>query len=112
MSISPLIVADLEVAPGEFERLLETVPPAAWDFKPADWAECPGERFSLRENLCHLRDIEIDGYQERLRRTREERFPTCPPWTAMPWRRSGAMPPPIRMRPWLPSVTHGPRPSP
>ena len=75
MSISALVLDDLGQAPGEFARFLRLVPPAAWDWKPADWGGCPGETFSLREHICHLRDIEIDGYQQRLRRTRDESVP-------------------------------------
>ena len=51
------------------------MPPAAWDWKPADWAVAPGETFSLREHICHLRDIETEGYQLRLQRTRDEFIP-------------------------------------
>lgn len=78
MPISDLILDDLAAAPGEFERLLRALPPETWDFKPADWAECPGERFSVRENLCHLRDIEVEGYQRRFARTRVEQDPDLP----------------------------------
>ena len=72
MSISALVLTGLREAPGEFERFLRLLPPTAWDWKPADWGGCPGETFSFREQLCHLRDIEIDGYQRRFQRTREE----------------------------------------
>jgi hypothetical protein len=34
-----------------------------------------GERLSALEQACHLRDIEIDGYQVRLRRTCQETRP-------------------------------------
>ena len=78
MNLSPLVLADLEQAPREFARLLTALPSGAWDFKPADWTECPGERFSVRENLCHLRDIEVEGYQRRFARTRAEQDPELP----------------------------------
>ncbi len=78
MSLSPLVLADLEQAPREFARLLAAVLPKAWDFKPASWTECPGEHFSVRENLCHLRDIEVEGYQRRFARTRAEQDPDLP----------------------------------
>ena len=75
MAISTLILTGLRQAPGEFESFLQLVPPTAWDFKPGDWGGCPGETFSFREHLCHLRDIEVEGYQRRFRRTREESNP-------------------------------------
>lgn len=78
MNLSPLILADLESAPAEFARLLAAAPAKGWDFKPASWLECPGEHFSLRENLCHLRDIEVEGYQRRFARTRAEEDPDLP----------------------------------
>ena len=78
MNLSPLILADLEGAPDAFARLLQALPAATWDFKPASWLECPGEHFSVRENLCHLRDLEIEGYQRRFARTRAEQDPDLP----------------------------------
>jgi hypothetical protein len=36
------------------------------------------ETFSALGHLCHLRDIESDGYQVRIRRLRAERNPTLP----------------------------------
>ncbi len=78
MSLSPLVLADLERAPEEFARLLAAVPAGGLDFTPASWVECPGEHFSVRENLCHLRDIEVEGYQRRFARTRAEHEPELP----------------------------------
>lgn len=78
MSLSPLILADLEGAPAAFARLLEVLPAKTWDFKPGSWLECPGEHFSIRENLCHLRDLEVEGYQRRFARTRAEQEPDLP----------------------------------
>jgi hypothetical protein len=75
MPISELIMSELAAAPAEFGKLLRTVPAELWDFKPTDWGGCPGETFSLREQLCHLRDLEIEGYQRRFQRTRAEESP-------------------------------------
>lgn len=35
----------------------------------------PAEAFSLLEHVCHLRDIELDGYAVRIRRLLEEHEP-------------------------------------
>jgi hypothetical protein len=35
----------------------------------------PGDQFSVVEQVCHLRDIEIDGYQARINRILEEDRP-------------------------------------
>lgn len=42
---------------------------------PDDWEGIPSERFSPLGQLCHVRDIEIDGYHVRLRRMLEEDRP-------------------------------------
>ncbi|WJN59202.1 DinB family protein [Pseudomonas sp. SO81] len=42
---------------------------------PASWEGVPSEPFSAIEQLCHVRDIEVEGYQLRLRRTLEEDNP-------------------------------------
>jgi hypothetical protein len=75
MPISALVLTDLREAPGEFEKLLQLMPSAVWGWKPESWGGCPGETFSLREHICHLRDIEIEGYQLRLRRACDEPSP-------------------------------------
>ena len=38
----------------------------------------PSEPFTALEQICHIRDIEIEGYQVRIRRTLEEREPFLP----------------------------------
>lgn len=78
MSISRLILSELEEAPRDFGKFLAAVPASVWDWKPADWGGCPGETFSLREHLCHVRDFDTLGYQERFRRIRQEADPVLP----------------------------------
>jgi hypothetical protein len=78
MAISPDILATLAATPAEFERLFRSVPPAHAQWKPQSWEGVPGEMFSALEQACHLRDIEVDGYQVRLRRTLEEAGPLLP----------------------------------
>lgn len=41
-------------------------------YRPADG------RFSILENVCHLRDIEIEGYSGRIKRILEEDAPELP----------------------------------
>jgi hypothetical protein len=36
------------------------------------------EEFSILENVCHLRDIEIEGYSARINRILNEKQPTLP----------------------------------
>jgi hypothetical protein len=36
------------------------------------------DAFSLRENVLHLRDIDVDGYEQRVARTLDETCPSLP----------------------------------
>ena len=47
---------------------------AAWT--PASWDGIPSEWFTPIEQVCHVRDIEIDGYHVRLLRVLRESNPT------------------------------------
>jgi hypothetical protein len=40
-----------------------------------DWNECPAERFTALGHVCHMRDIERDGYHVRLARVVDEELP-------------------------------------
>src|SRR5579862_4784370 len=62
----------------DFPRRLEAyygiVPAEHKNWRPHSWEGVPSEPFTPIEQLCHVRDIEIDGYHVRLRRAlREER---------------------------------------
>jgi len=63
----------------EFPRQLEAhfsaIPAAFASWEPASWEGMPSEPFSAIEQLCHVRDIEVDGYHVRLRRMRDEDHP-------------------------------------
>jgi len=62
-----------------FPRLLEdqarAVPPAYLDWRPPSWDGTPSEPFTALQQLCHVRDIEIEGYHVRLRRMLDEESP-------------------------------------
>jgi hypothetical protein len=47
-------------------------------WKPASWDGIPSERYTALEQICHVRDIEIDGYHVRLQRTLAESHPFLP----------------------------------
>jgi hypothetical protein len=64
--------------PASLEKLFARVPPAQIQVRPKVWDGIPGEQFSALEMLCHLRDIEIDGYRNRFRRTAAEESPLLP----------------------------------
>ena len=54
--------------PERLEAFHAEVPAAHAHFAPASWDGIPSESFTPIEQVCHVRDIEIDGYQVRFRR--------------------------------------------
>jgi DinB superfamily len=52
------------------------IPASFENWSPPCWHGIPSEPFTALAQLCHLRDIELDGYHVRLRRTLAESEPT------------------------------------
>ncbi len=71
-------LAALRAFPDQLALHFASVPRDRWNWKPASWAGIPSEQFSALEQLCHVRDIEVEGYHLRLRRLRDEDFPILP----------------------------------
>jgi len=44
-------------------------------WRPHAWEGIPSERLTAIEQVCHVRDIEVEGYQVRFHRTRSELIP-------------------------------------
>ncbi|HGL4257691.1 DinB family protein [Burkholderia dolosa] len=61
--------------PRQLEAHFAAVPDGYARWTPDDWTGMPSEHFSPLGQLCHVRDIEIDGYHVRLRRMLEEDHP-------------------------------------
>jgi hypothetical protein len=70
------LVAELERMPRELEQAIAAFSDEALRWKPDEWGGSPGEGFSALEHVCHLRDIEADGYHVRIRRLLEEEAPS------------------------------------
>lgn len=66
----------LEEFPHRLELFFGAIPVGSHHWKPAVWDGIPSEPFSAIEQICHVRDIEIDGYHERFRRVLQESDPT------------------------------------
>ena len=64
--------SNLARTPGELASLLEALPSANVTIKLAP------DEFSVLENICHLRDIEIEGYTVRIQRILNEDRPFLP----------------------------------
>lgn len=63
------LVHSLEEMPGKVQRLVANLGEGEKVWKPR------GDEFSATENVCHLRDIEEEGYSVRIRRLMEETEP-------------------------------------
>ena len=66
----------LAAFPDQLEAHFAAFPPEFTHWAPPSWDGVPSEALTAVEQLCHVRDIEIDGYQVRIRRTLEEAHPT------------------------------------
>lgn len=68
----------LAVFPAQLASYFDSFPAHRRGFRPSSWDGIPSERLSAIEQVCHVRDIEIEGYQVRLRRTLSEDNPVLP----------------------------------
>ena len=66
----------LAAFPSALERHYATIPADHVRWAPASWDGVPSEPFTAIEQVCHVRDIEVEGYQVRLRRMLDERHPS------------------------------------
>lgn len=64
------LIDALQRMPAHLSQALRSLAPAHWTRKPAP------DAFSMVEHLCHLRDLEAEGYQLRIRRVVQEDLPT------------------------------------
>jgi hypothetical protein len=76
--MNPVTLQALAAFPAQLEAHFGAFPQTAIRWKPESWAGVPSEPLSALEQICHLRDIEIDGYQVRISRTLSEATPTLP----------------------------------
>ncbi len=75
MSAIEWSVQALRAFPGTLSAFVETIPAAALDWRPAAWDGIPSEELTVRQQLCHLRDVEADGYVVRFTRMLSEADP-------------------------------------
>lgn len=76
--MNPVTLQALEVFPDALEKHYAAFDRDSVHWKPASWDGVPSEPFSAIEQICHVRDIEIDGYQQRFARTLRESRPFLP----------------------------------
>jgi hypothetical protein len=65
------LIESLAKTPSKLAQLLQPLSAQQLRVKELD-------QFSALENICHLRDIEVEGYAERIKRILEEKEPALP----------------------------------
>lgn len=71
-------LAALANFPDLLEANFSAVPIGLVHWRPEFWEGIPSERLTAIEQICHVRDIQIDGYHVRFRRTLTEDRPVLP----------------------------------
>jgi hypothetical protein len=77
-NMNPTTLAALANFPDLLEANFLAVPIGLVHWRPDSWEGIPSERLTAMEQICHVRDIEIDGYQLRFSRTLTEDRPVLP----------------------------------
>jgi DinB superfamily len=70
------LLSELARMPDELAHAIGQVPSVRLRYRPESWGGSPGETFCPIEHVCHVRDIERDGYHVRIRRMLEESNPS------------------------------------
>ncbi|WP_442781648.1 DinB family protein [Collimonas fungivorans] len=70
-----ITIDTLAAFPLQLEAHYAAIPAEFRHWTPASWDGVPSEPFTAIEQICHVRDIEIDGYHLRFRRTLDETRP-------------------------------------
>jgi hypothetical protein len=73
--MNPATLDSLTAFPRMLEAYYGAIPAGHEAWKPGSWEGIPSEPFSAIEQICHVRDIEVDGYHERFRRVLQETRP-------------------------------------
>ncbi|MEO6066034.1 MAG: DinB family protein [Lysobacterales bacterium] len=68
----------LAAFPQHLEDHYALIPVSFKNWATSSWDGVPSEPFTAIEQICHVRDIEIEGYHVRFQRTLVERHPVLP----------------------------------
>ncbi len=78
MTVDAATLDALRVFPDRLEANYALIPATHKHWAPASWDGVPSEALTALEQVCHVRDIEIEGYQRRIQRTLAEDNPFLP----------------------------------
>lgn len=73
--LNPATLQAMADFPRQLEQFYEAIPESHRNWTPASWEGIPSETFSALGQICHVRDIEVDGYHLRFARTLAETNP-------------------------------------
>ncbi|HEX8955211.1 MAG TPA: DinB family protein [Burkholderiaceae bacterium] len=73
--MNSVILSALEIFPRQLEQMFAMIPAEHLHWKPESWDGVPSEMLNPIEQICHVRDIEVLGYQVRFKRMLEEDNP-------------------------------------
>ena len=71
-----LTISSLKAFPEQLRQYFYAVPETAWHWSPDSWEGIPSESLNAIEQICHIRDVEVDGYHVRFDRLLREDNPT------------------------------------
>jgi hypothetical protein len=73
--MNDVTLSALAAFPRQLEEHYAAVPRGFENWAPDSWDGVPSEPFTAIEQICHVRDIETDGYLVRFQRTLQETDP-------------------------------------
>jgi hypothetical protein len=74
--LNPVTLSALDAFPQQLEAHYAAIPAEFKHWAPSSWEGIPSEPLTAIEQLCHVRDIEVDGYHVRFHRVLNESNPT------------------------------------
>lgn len=74
--MNSITLSALETFPQQLEAHYAAIPAEFKHWAPPSWDGVPSEPFTALEQICHVRDIEVEGYHLRFQRTLTEFNPT------------------------------------
>lgn len=73
--MNPITLNTLEAFPQQLEAHYAAIPDEFKHWSPLSWEGVPSEPFTAIEQVCHVHDIEVEGYHVRFQRTLSELNP-------------------------------------
>lgn len=73
-----ILIGSLESFPQRLELCYAAFPESMHNWRPRSWEGIPSERLTAIEQICHVLDVERDGYHVRIQRVLEEERPVLP----------------------------------